>query len=428
MRGERRPLRAHVTTGFRFQETREARYSRVFCNHFRGARCFMRHMMFLILLLVTRPVSASAQVTFTSTSLDLVEVLSIGADEEASGDYLFGRPSWVEVSENGDMYVSDPISMNIRVFDESGRFMGSIGRRGDGPGEFQAVTAFLLTPPGEVIVFDGQASRVTRFSSAGEVKATYPVDRNELPWPRRMIQVSGGTAEGQFALLGVRFVESNSAQAAQDQLIHFYSGQFGRKRSATLSYAAVYGRSVQPIHRSFTSTGPGDIVQRRKSDICHAPGLYFGQIYCIGATERRELRTVRGHSIETEPFREVNCSEPPHIGFISIMRVRPLPSLCGYIHSQSAGLVELADGQLVHFTYSSADDEAFLDYEVFDKSDRMVDNGRFDQAFPRSWHSQPLLLFSAADSDGHVYVIDHTGDTPVLRKMAVRSKRSGNTR
>src|SRR4051794_18935210 len=43
---------------------------------------------------------------------------------------------------DGRVYVLDRVDRAIRVFDPTGRLVGTIGRRGAGPGEFQSINSF----------------------------------------------------------------------------------------------------------------------------------------------------------------------------------------------------------------------------------------------------------------------------------------------
>ena len=52
-----------------------------------------------------------------------------------SADSL-GRLSGIAVDRHGVVYVADAADSRLWVFDASGRSVGSIGRRGRGPGEF----------------------------------------------------------------------------------------------------------------------------------------------------------------------------------------------------------------------------------------------------------------------------------------------------
>ena len=68
--------------------------------------------------------------------LELTEELSLGGPD-AQGDDVFGQISDVVVDEAGSLYVLDRRNDHVKVFDASGKYLRTIGRRGQGPGEFE---------------------------------------------------------------------------------------------------------------------------------------------------------------------------------------------------------------------------------------------------------------------------------------------------
>ena len=60
----------------------------------------------------------------------------------------------------------------IRVFDQDGSYIRTIGRDGDGPGEFRWIAEMWLVPPDTLIVYDVQQSRVTVVDVQGRVLGT----------------------------------------------------------------------------------------------------------------------------------------------------------------------------------------------------------------------------------------------------------------
>lgn len=57
-------------------------------------------------------------------------------DGKMPEDVFFENPSTVSCDMEGDIYVVDSGAFNIKKFDAQGNFMKTIGREGQGPGEF----------------------------------------------------------------------------------------------------------------------------------------------------------------------------------------------------------------------------------------------------------------------------------------------------
>jgi hypothetical protein len=101
-----------------------------------------------------------------STTWHFEEVTRI--EPQASGAEALVNPGFAAVMDDvGRIYVADEDPARIKVFDSTGKFVRTIGRDGEGPGEYKA--PFLAVLHGGLIVHDPQLQRVTRFDSAGNV-------------------------------------------------------------------------------------------------------------------------------------------------------------------------------------------------------------------------------------------------------------------
>jgi hypothetical protein len=97
-----------------------------------------------------------------------VPVLVIGGRSQAAG-HILSRVVTPFVLPQGEVVVPLAAAGEIRVFDDTGVHLRTLGRKGEGPGEFD----FLLAawPRGDTIeALDVALRRVTRFFPSGEVK------------------------------------------------------------------------------------------------------------------------------------------------------------------------------------------------------------------------------------------------------------------
>ncbi|MBC7349640.1 MAG: 6-bladed beta-propeller [Candidatus Aminicenantes bacterium] len=103
------------------------------------------------------------------TTLSIKEDLSLGAKEESRESMLL-EPAVVDADEAGNIYVLDRKAVQIKVFDPEGNFLRAIGRSGQGPGEFQGIRYFQITPQKNILATDPTSRRVTIFSLDGQFK------------------------------------------------------------------------------------------------------------------------------------------------------------------------------------------------------------------------------------------------------------------
>lgn len=97
----------------------------------------------------------------------LEEELSIGVAEGAE-EYMFLDAREVVVDNRERIFVSDRRGLHIKVFDKFGNHITTIGRKGQGPGEFSQITNIQITPRNELMVYGRNAFKLTFFSLDGD--------------------------------------------------------------------------------------------------------------------------------------------------------------------------------------------------------------------------------------------------------------------
>ncbi len=103
---------------------------------------------------------------YRDARLDLQEEFII-RDSERTGHYLFVRPESLLLDANRNLYVCDARDGNIKVFDERGRLIRVIGRKGPGPGEL-IDPAYTSICHGQLSVYSSQDRRLTFFDLNGK--------------------------------------------------------------------------------------------------------------------------------------------------------------------------------------------------------------------------------------------------------------------
>lgn len=145
----------------------------------------------------------------------IVEEIRIGSDDGDSPE-VFGRIGALATDSVGRIWVFEAQDQVIKVFDRSGKFVRSVGRRGGGPGEFANAAGIEALPDGRMVVFDHQNARVSWFDSAGKFLSSVKLSGGiqVFPWPGRLdrygflhdiASASRGVRPGTFGLALVRY-------------------------------------------------------------------------------------------------------------------------------------------------------------------------------------------------------------------------------
>jgi hypothetical protein len=95
------------------------------------------------------------------------EELSIG-QTEGDENYMLGALVYFNIDEQGNFYVTDFDKKCILKYDQAGEYVRTIGRQGQGPGEFQGPSIARFDKEGNIYVTDLANRRISFFSQQGE--------------------------------------------------------------------------------------------------------------------------------------------------------------------------------------------------------------------------------------------------------------------
>ena len=94
------------------------------------------------------------------------EELSIG-EAEGEENYMFGQNIGFFTDEDGNFYVSDFDANRIQKYDPEGRYLLTIGREGQGPGEFSSLSLIRFDKDSNIYINDARNNRISFFNRDG---------------------------------------------------------------------------------------------------------------------------------------------------------------------------------------------------------------------------------------------------------------------
>ncbi len=108
-----------------------------------------------------------------SPKLSIELVRTIGDVDTDDVNLAFNAPRGLVVDESGSVYVLDSHDQRIQVFGSDGRYVRTIGRKGQGPGEFSDPNSLDIDQQGRLFVLDDAQKRIQVLSSKGDVLRSF---------------------------------------------------------------------------------------------------------------------------------------------------------------------------------------------------------------------------------------------------------------
>jgi hypothetical protein len=102
----------------------------------------------------------------TLSKLRIEEELTIGEGDDP--EKSFSEVTAFSVNDNGYIYALDIKDRKVKIFDDSGAYVQSIGKKGQGPGELNMPSGILISQQNELIIEDTLNRRLAFFTLEGE--------------------------------------------------------------------------------------------------------------------------------------------------------------------------------------------------------------------------------------------------------------------
>ena len=125
------------------------------------------------------------------------ELWRIGGDTDDE-DEFFGVISQILSDDAGNVYLLDSQLNEIEVFSPDGEYLRSLGREGEGPGEFRAPTSMFFTRDGNLGVLQLAPGKIVLLTPDGEPAGEHPLPVNEDGG--MMILIGGNSRGGNMVL------------------------------------------------------------------------------------------------------------------------------------------------------------------------------------------------------------------------------------
>jgi hypothetical protein len=356
--------------------------------------------------------------------------LEIGLQEQPD-EHQLGEPIAVLTDKDGRIYIADRASMEIKVFDEGGDYLQSIGGRGRGPGEFHDMELVELTPEEHLVVLDRGNMRFTIISTDGEQVDSFPYNLSAQFYPQSISYLDGQV----LGLLYDTFYDPEISMFERD-LFHVYSTDFQNRVTTFLPVHKLgYEEDLFPL--LMLAPHPGSFtISEDNNALIFSPGTYTGSFFVYKKRENGKWefdRTFGGREPGVDPYK-VYSSESQYKTLRSqgVARATEV-HYGGEVHwgslfSMDAGLFSLEDGRMVHFYaewkegYERLPDSMShpmdLYVQVFGPDGEIQHHG-YLFTFIEQFTSPLLSVVNWMDGEGRFYLLERPDDIPIVRRFSL---------
>ncbi|MCJ7582078.1 MAG: 6-bladed beta-propeller [Candidatus Aminicenantes bacterium] len=277
-------------------------------------------------------------------------------------EFLFVYITDVAVNSKGDFYVADRQLNEVRKFNKDGEYLLTVGRFGQGPGEFQSVQIVCVNNHNELIVFDARSGRISVFSDKWElIKTTKKLLENSWISPTKIFDI-----ENSYVIFGQL---NNSLK-----MFHEFSKDW-KIEDSYIDYEFIDNREFEEQSLGFNS---GNCEFSNNGDMFYTKYYYDNQIFVYRNREltkiiSRESNIRKPYEVQVysdvKKAMEINRANKEYdIGSFG----RGIAFL-GKLYQTSLGIYKLADGHIVNFLrIRKSKDIKEFGVELYDSSGKFL--------------------------------------------------------
>jgi 6-bladed beta-propeller len=299
----------------------------------------------------------------------VLEELVVGGDDEEY-DVVFGRIADIAVDSHGRIFVLDGGEVCVKVYNPDSLTTWRIGRKGEGPGEFNQPTAIAIDTEDRIYVAS-MGGRIAIFEASGELAGEF----------RHQFQGGGMVTDLRVA---ARNLYIACFDPVDDKIVHRYNGKH-YVSSFSDSWSAV---KTMPPDEEFAWNG-GTI------DIGSDGNVYYTQFTPY------EIRKFSPTGELLLTIHRENDFKPPRIE-------RKGDSVAFYAYSGSFGIFVLSDGKILNVANYVYGDDAILSTTIVDLFDA-------DGRFLKSRNLERRVSIRCRDAKNYLYASEERDVPQVVR-------------
>lgn len=181
-------------------------------------------------------------------TIELKEDFRLGG-WDGGDDEFFGVIADITQDEKGNLYVLDAQLNEIKIYDAKGNYLNTIGREGEGPGEFRGANSLFWMPNGDLGVIQVFPGKIVTLTRDGQPGKDYKLEALQ--------------GDGFRMLLGAERAGSHLAVVYGTNKFDQSNGNWSQRR--TLAYFDAQGKEVSQLFHADMSANMNQPVISEKA-------------------------------------------------------------------------------------------------------------------------------------------------------------------
>lgn len=277
-------------------------------------------------------------------------------------EFLFVNIQDVAVNSSGDIFIADRELNEIRKFNKQGEYIQTLGKKGEGPGEFLRIWKVSINSNQELLAYDRNLDRVSIFSDNGKhIETTKRLSTTPKIYPNRIFDI-----DRKYLIFGS---QNNSLK-----LLH----EFNKDWEIVRSYLDYTFIDDEEFEKHSLRIGLGKCWIHTNGDLLYTKYYYDNKILIYRDGEL--LRVISRESDVKKPYSLKKILGDPRKAMreqknqgYDVISVGQGVGYFAKTHQLSLGIFQLSNGHIVNFVWKRMSKE-LKDFgaEVFDSTGKFL--------------------------------------------------------
>lgn len=345
----------------------------------------IRHLRWIAPLLAACLLSACGSMeTDQERSIDATwtEVQTISGSEEIP-ESLMNQPRALGVHPDGYVIVADANPPRVLIYEANGNFHGTIGREGQGPGEYENINQLFTAEDGSIVVQDHMSGRFQWFDIDGNLLG-------DMTPPQFALHLEP-QADGYLAIQSPR----------QDSLLFYHADEKMRKVGEPFGPLREWIDWDDPVTRVSFHVYPPVITEEL---LFTSPQYYGGHVYALERVDATwaNPRVIGGVSVDRAYEVKDGMQRGDGLRMFTSTDEGPITVIPENV---SLGQGQLPDGYIINVLALKEADGYVLGIDVFNEEGAHLGFAPLDREEESSLPGLALGLHHI-DEDGRLYFTD----------------------